>query len=342
MSDWQAQQHARAQGSMAAMRLWGKRRLDPDQPIDIFSIIEDEQIWLMFQPLQNLFGFYAREDVAGEEAAGIVLHNGHPLSVQRFTAAHEYGHHVLGHLVSVDSEAEVYGHGNLPAQELAAQSFAADFLMPVPMVIRALRRLGLPEEPKALDPVQAYQLSLELGASYTAAVTQLANVNRISWDLADALRRHQPIELKTQLGGGIRPQSARSDVWALDERTRARLLAMRTGDELHVRLPEIPSGGYRWQIELSDGASDLDLIADELEPLELDGAQRFGNARRRHLWWRALAPGRGTMTLSLLRPWEGAEGLPADSFTVGVIVNGQRTGELDHGSSWRQRQPAAA
>lgn len=128
----------------------------------------------------------------------------------------------------------------------------------------------------------------------------------------------------------------------LDERNRGRLLALRAGDELHVRLPEIPSGGYRWQVELSDDAPALDLVADELEPLELDHAQRFGNARRRHLWWRARAPGSGTMTLSLQRPWEGADGRPADAFRVGVTVEGPQTGELDHGSSWRQREAIAA
>lgn len=342
MSTWRARREARAEGSAAAMRLWAKRGFDPERPVDIFAIIEEERIWLMFQPLQHLFGFYAREQLPGEEVTGIVLHNGHPLSVQRFTAAHEYGHHVLRHDVSVDSETEVYGGGELPPQELAAQSFAADFLMPLQMVIRALRRLGLPESPEELDPVQAYQLSLELGASYTAAVTQLANLNRISWENARALRRHQPIELKTMLGGGRRPQSPRSDVWAFDDRTRDRLLAIRAGDELHVRLPEIPSGGFRWDVELSDAAPALELLADELEPLELEVAQRFGNGRRRHLWWRAIGPGRGSMTLALRRPWEGIDGRPADVFTVGITVEGHRTGEVDHGSSWRQRDLVAA
>jgi Zn-dependent peptidase ImmA (M78 family)/predicted secreted protein len=342
MSGWRSRKDARAAGAMAAMRLWTKREMDPDRPVDIFSIIEEEQIWLMFQPLHNLFGFYARELVDEEEVAGIVVHSGHPLSVQRFTAAHEYGHHVLHHRASVDSEAEVYGRGNLPTQELAAQAFAADFLMPVPMVIRALRRLDLAEKPDGLDPVQAYQLSLELGASYTATITQLANLNRISRDHAGTLGRHQPVELKTELGGGRRPASARSDVWALDEHSRSRLLALRAGDELHVRLPEIPSGGYRWQVTLSTDAPELELVVDELEALGLEGSQRFGNVRRRHVWWRALGAGRGTASFSLRRVWEGESGQAVDAFTVGLTVVGPRTGELDHGSSWRQREAFAA
>jgi IrrE N-terminal-like domain len=73
--------------------------------VDVFSVIEAEGIRLMFQPLRDLFGFYRR--LSG--VAGIVIDANHPPSLQRYTAAHEYGHHVLGHGFSLDEVRNIDG-----------------------------------------------------------------------------------------------------------------------------------------------------------------------------------------------------------------------------------------
>ena len=72
--------------------------LDLGSRVPVFDVIEDRGIWLSFEPLKNLLGVYQRVDVA----AGIAIHVGHPLPLQRFTAAHELGHHLLGHESSFD------------------------------------------------------------------------------------------------------------------------------------------------------------------------------------------------------------------------------------------------
>ncbi len=56
--------------------------------------------------------------------------NGHQaLSRQRFTLAHEFGHHRMGHASVVDEQEAISGHLHDPS-EVRANAFAAEFLMP--------------------------------------------------------------------------------------------------------------------------------------------------------------------------------------------------------------------
>ena len=308
---------------------------DPSQPVDVFRVIEEERVWLLFEPLQHLFGFFQREG----DSAGVVIHNGHPLSLQRFTAAHEYGHFVLGHEASQDGRAELFGGADVPIQEVEAQAFAAEFLMPLALVNRALDRLSMPRVPGELSPVDAYQLSLELGSSYTATITQLKQLNKIGEKGYGELGRWQPIAIKAGLGGGSRPANARADVWDVTEARRGRQLQLRLGDELHVRLPELPTTGYRWQVDLDEIGPTLDLLADELEPVDLHGQERFGATRERHLWWRATGTGCGTLDVRLTRAWEGQNAASLDRLSLAVAIRPPRTGlEMDAGISMPQRR----
>jgi Zn-dependent peptidase ImmA (M78 family)/predicted secreted protein len=328
---------AAVEGAAEATKQGARLGLDADNPIDIFGVIEESKVWLLFERLERLYGFFQRQD---EEVAGIGLNSGHPLSLQRFTAAHEYGHYVLGHVASQDGEDEVLGGGELPLQEIQAQSFAAEFLMPLRLVNLALDRLSLPRELAELDPVAAYQLSLEIGASYRATIARLNQLNRISYPLANQLRSHEPMEMKIEIGAGRAPENSRAAVWALNHELGGRHLELRMEDELHVRLAEIPSSGYRWRLEAEVGG--LEVLEDELEHGEVRD-ERLGSRVIRHLRCRALEPGTGTLQLSLIRDWEGSNREPADRIALPLSVQGPPTGlESVTGIALPQRQALLA
>jgi predicted secreted protein len=211
--------------------------------------------------------------------------------------------------------------------------------MPLALVNRALDRLGLAQDPRELSPVEAYQLSLELGSSYGATLTQLSQLNKITDQTYGELGRWQPITIKTELGDGTRPRNARAAVWDVTERRRERRLRLSRDDELHVRLPEIPTSGYRWDLTMNGLASQLDLLADELEPNRLEDQGRFGVTRRRHLWWRATGAGEGVLQARLNRPWEGGRASPIDTLSLSISIAMPRTGaESDIGIGLPQRR----
>lgn len=338
MTSFPQRRAARLNGVRAATQQSMRLGLDLGEAVDVFRVIEQANVWLLFEPLDRLYGCFERSG----DAAGIMVHSGHPLSLQRFTGAHEYGHFVLGHQASQDGSTEMFG-SDVPLQELEAQAFAAEFVMPLPLVNRALDRLGLAQDPRELSPVEAYQLSLELGSSYTATLTQLGQLNKITERAQRELSSWQPISIKTELGDGTRPRNARAAVWDVTENRRDRRLRLQRDDELHVRLPELPSSGYRWDLHFDGLGEELDLLVDELEPSRLEDTGRLGAMRRRHLWWRATGAGQGVLEARLVRSWEGPGATAIDRLTLSIAVAMPRTGpEVDVGIGLPQRRALLA
>jgi Zn-dependent peptidase ImmA (M78 family)/predicted secreted protein len=326
----QIEAHRRT-GSMRAQRALTHFEINYEAPVDVYTAIEREQVWLMFQPLDRLYGAYRRQN-----SPGIVVHAGHPGRLQRFTAAHELGHHLLGHELSVDSREEVEraSLGSLPPQEIEAQAFAATFLMPVQLINRALGHLGLPRRPDEIDPQHAYRISLELGSSYTATVTQLRALERITANNARNLLRVQPIDIKTQLALGERPANSRADVWPVGVEDNGRDLWIGLDDEVHALLPEIPTTGYRWR-PVPD--SDAVQIAGD-QPVRARDETGYGTVRERHVWWRALRPAETAITADLRRSFEEEATAADERFEISLHVAPPLTGESGQGVSRRQLQ----
>ena len=317
-------------------------------PVDIFDVIEQSGIWLMFQPLNNLYGAYERVG----DAAGIIVNAKHPPSLQRFTAAHEYGHHVLGHTTSLDDEGHILPEGQmLSPHENAAQTFAAYFLMPPPLVDAVLQHHGLPEEPKRLAPQEAYLVSLDLGVSYAAALNHLATLGKIDREVAAELRRYPPKRIKSEITGRVRPRNDRADTWRLREQDTGRLIRPRLNDELVADLPELPSSGYIWTVAEgavagpvghhpppeTAGEAALALVDDAFVVAVPSGqGMRYGSGGTRRLVFKVLRFGRHRLLLAKRRPWLPADP-PSAIWMIELDVASPRTGATNRGLSERQK-----
>lgn len=321
---------ARLAGAHAAQREHRRIGTNLRWRVPIFEVIEDARIWLFFRPLHNLYGAYMREG----DGAGIVINSQHPFSLQRYTAAHEYGHHVLGHAASADDEERIYRRGGQSLHEVSAQSFAGEFLMPVQLVNYTLKTMGITGKRPNPGPRQVYQLALELGVSYGAAVTQLVAQGKLSVEAGQGLRKMSPLEIKTGLAG-VRPENSWADVWLLDESQDGREIVARLRDEIHLLLRETPSTGYVW--EPVDVAPEiLELVDDHFESADADRGV-VGADGLRHLFFRVVGPGAGRIRLERRRPWE-ASGESVGAFEATLDAMAPLTGDDPEGVTSVQKQ----
>lgn len=250
--------------SWAATSALYEYEVDELQSVDVFQLITDLQVWLRFQPLERLLGVYIPAGPETSSGAGILLNSERDLPQTRFTAAHELGHYLLGHRFSVDEATSITDESGQvihieaanqwtnSVQEQQANVFAVHLLMPLQLVNAAMLRLGInPIRPK-IDGEAVYKISLELGVSFTAAVNRLRELNLISPTLAAKLKKGEAAPWKSRLLSETGVTRSRSDVWALDLSRSGRVIMPKQGDELVVRLPELPSSGYRWSVVESD------------------------------------------------------------------------------------------
>lgn len=142
------------------------------------------------------------EGVAGAYLARpqcpLLFLNGHQaLARQRFTVAHEFGHHRMGHASVVDEQKAISGHLHDP-KEVRANAFAAEFLMPRD----AVTAWGRERVSGAVSLEQVVTLACEYGVSAQAARYALHNAGV----LTDARRARQ---LDEEIAAGLHVELGR-------------------------------------------------------------------------------------------------------------------------------------
>jgi Zn-dependent peptidase ImmA (M78 family) len=283
--------------------------------IDVFEMLVEKDIPILFRPLKNLLGAYI--DNPGQ---GVMITTQRPLPVQRFTAAHELGHAALGHEASYDEEdvltrALFYGDDRFDSREIQANAFATELLTPRWLIVQHMRRQGW--QPKdLLDAQKVYQLSLRMGSSYAATVYALKSYQILDSIKAKLLLEISPKEIKQQIAKELEPKNWYGDVWLLTEKDQGLLVEGSRSDFVMIDLEEHAASGYLWQFDkLADAG--LAIRRDQrINPHD----DEIGGVVQRMVTAEAVETqngAKGHLNLVEVRPWN-LEGSPLNSVELDV------------------------
>ena len=291
-------------GAMAAERL--HRQLESRKAIrakggniDVFNAILQLEVPLLLRPLEGLLGAFLCSPTPG-----LLVTTQRPLSVQRFTAAHELGHLRLNHEPSLDDENILRRSpfGSRPdygLQEVEADSFAVSFLMPRWLIAWHAKRQGWQADSFA-DPHIVYQLSLRLGASFEATWRTLQHYKIVTSQTGRSLGKVRVRDLKKALLVDYQPLDYRRDVWLLTEHDSGTSISGSAEDLIVLRLEEHSGGGYLWNVE-DLTRSGFSVVGDVREEVDSVG---IGNSTFRRLTAIVEEPHKGRVFLGECRPWQ--------------------------------------
>ncbi len=284
--------------------------------IDVFGMLVHRDIPVMFRPLDKLLGVFIDDG-----APGVMVTTQRQLPVQRFTAAHELGHAVLGHEPSFDKEdilaRSPFGDQHYDLQEIQANAFASELLMPRWLLANHMQRQKWAPTDFA-DPDVVYQLSLRLGTSYSATCHTLLYHKVIKQTVSDDLLAVKPRAIKKRLASPYEPEHWYGDVWLITERDDGMVLEGSRSDLVVLRFMEHSGSGYVWQLgDLADAGLAIVQDGRAADPdKELIGGGVF-----RTVIAESRDGASGHVRLREVRPWQAA-GKPLHSLELDVDLSG--------------------
>ncbi len=216
-----------------------------DRAVDVLGAVQRLGLFLMFRPLDGLLGAY----VPTRALSGILVTTKRDLHVQRFTAAHELGHHILEHKVlSLDAVVGFVGRGETSKhdhQEIEADAFAAEFLLPKWLIAAHLLRQNWGRS-HLQQPDFVYQLSLRLGTSYSATCWALLSQRFLDRETVMRLLSVEPKVAKQRAVPDMKPENWHRDVWLVSEKDRGAHILGSPDDLIVLELDENVASGYTW------------------------------------------------------------------------------------------------
>jgi Zn-dependent peptidase ImmA (M78 family) len=284
--------------------------------VDVFKAIHQLDVTLLLRPLKGLLGAFLNEP-----SPGILVTTERPMSIQRFTAAHELGHYIMKHEPSLDDESmlrrmPINAQPASDLQEVEADAFATAFMLPAWLLGWHMMRQGWTVE-NFRRPSTVYQFALRLGASYEATCWTLVRNNLIDRKLARELLLTKPRELKAGLLEPYEPENYRGDVWLLTEKDADTRIDGSRNDHFVLRLKEHSGGGYLWDMDQLN-ASGFAIVREELEAVDGDGV---GGPVVRRVTAQPTSSYRGTMAIDERRPWD-LDDAPLTSLEVEFDLTG--------------------
>ena len=309
-------------GSLAAARLHLQSATEDEltrtrAPVDVFGSLLKHDVTVIFRPLEGLLGASL-----SYPARGVIISTQRPLSIQRFTGAHELGHIVLHHNASFDGDEILARSDSLSSlTEVQANAFASDFLIPNWLPAIHARAQGW-NRGNLRDPRIIYQLALRMGASYEATCIALHKHHSIDAQTFSALRTVQPKRIKKELVPNYEPPHWHRDIWVLTERDEGAVIEGQPDDLFLFRLNEKSGAGYLWDIsELKERGF---VIVHDSRDLGED-RETVGDDVQRLIAAQSNRASAGEFVLSLERPWQKSQ-MPVNELHLKYDLRGKEEG----------------
>lgn len=162
-------------------------------PVNVYKALTCFGIRVRMTSLNSISGAF----IPGGEnwPPGVLVNSDQPSDRQRYSAAHELGHCVLGHARRGDAEIVSPLGRRFEAKEVEADSFAAEFLMPVSLIMAELKQLR--QSDKLEEGV--YRLADRFLVSYQAMIYRLAYLGVVSATQKETLLQLRPSEIEARL-----------------------------------------------------------------------------------------------------------------------------------------------
>jgi Zn-dependent peptidase ImmA (M78 family) len=287
--------------------------------VDVFEAVLRLEVPLLFRPLDGLLGAYITNPTRG-----VLVTTKRPLSVQRFTAAHELGHERMGHQISLDDDSILRrspyaAQTSYDLREVEADAFAVEFLMPRWLVAWHCERQGWTAA-SLKHPETMYQLSLRIGISYEAACWTMVHHKFLPLSAAQRLTAVEPRTIKASLLGNYQPNDFWGDVWILTEADKESRISGSRADLFVLRLPEHSGGGYLWSFDELQKTGFV-IVADERETPD---ESSIGDHVIRKVTALSKDRQQGELHLTESRPWQTTQSL--NTFLLSYDLTGPEQG----------------
>lgn len=180
------------QGAQVAASARQQGGLDPFNPICVYDLSETLGVTVRFTSV-SMEGMYDRLPKPRIHISAL-----RPSGRRAFTCAHELGHHHFGHGTTIDRLQDEAVSSSITSDEILANAFAANLLMPAPGIRKALNVRGVVAE--TATPAQLYALSCNFGVGYRTFLEHLHySLSLLSVTAVTKLRKWTPKNIRTQI-----------------------------------------------------------------------------------------------------------------------------------------------
>jgi Zn-dependent peptidase ImmA (M78 family) len=168
---------------------------DLKSPLCIYDLCDRLNVTVKFVEIGSMEGMYYKE-----EKPRILLSGLRPLPRRNFTCAHELGHHVFGHRLTIDDLVEDSEKKTFKPQEFLVDSFAGFLLMPTLGVRKAFASRGW--NAASATPPQLFTIACAFGVGYETLISHITyTLQMISRSKANLLLKSKPKAIRQELLG---------------------------------------------------------------------------------------------------------------------------------------------